>query len=121
MIRDILEPMEANAGNANESLFTALDNIGGEGQTAGNGQDERIQFNRLEFESPADLMRHLYYTCLRSNVTEKPWELDDNEKFCPRRFDGWSCWEATPAGTVAENLCPKFVLGFDHRRLAYRT
>ncbi|EAA00956.4 AGAP001175-PA, partial [Anopheles gambiae str. PEST] len=41
--------------------------------------------------------------------------------FCPRRFDGWSCWEPTLAGTVAENWCPKFVLGFDPRRLAYRT
>ncbi|EAT41922.2 AAEL006490-PA, partial [Aedes aegypti] len=40
--------------------------------------------------------------------------------FCPRRFDGWTCWESQPAGTIAQNFCPNFVLGFDASRLAYR-
>uniref|UniRef100_A0A182PRA0 Calcitonin receptor n=1 Tax=Anopheles epiroticus TaxID=199890 RepID=A0A182PRA0_9DIPT len=91
------------------------------GGRVGDGQDGQIQFDRLEFDSPQDLMRHLYYTCMRSNVSESPWTTDGSTVFCPRRFDGWSCWEPTLAGTVAENLCPKFVLGFDPRRLAYRT
>uniref|UniRef100_A0A182TPG1 G-protein coupled receptors family 2 profile 2 domain-containing protein n=1 Tax=Anopheles melas TaxID=34690 RepID=A0A182TPG1_9DIPT len=91
------------------------------GGRVGDGQDGQIQFDRLEFESPEDLMRHLYYTCMRSNTSEPPWTTDGSTVFCPRRFDGWSCWEPTLAGTVAENWCPKFVLGFDPRRLAYRT
>ncbi|KAK8744440.1 hypothetical protein OTU49_000802, partial [Cherax quadricarinatus] len=33
--------------------------------------------------------------------------------YCPRTFDGWSCWNDTPAGTRAYVQCPDFVIGFD--------
>lgn len=43
------------------------------------------------------------------------------EGFCPREFDGWTCVNATPAGTVAQFPCPYFVFGFDPKRTAQRT
>lgn len=47
-------------------------------------------------------------------------QAQQTPRFCPRRFDGWTCWEPQPAGTIAKNFCPNFVLGFDTNRLAYR-
>uniref|UniRef100_A0A182M7V7 G-protein coupled receptors family 2 profile 1 domain-containing protein n=1 Tax=Anopheles culicifacies TaxID=139723 RepID=A0A182M7V7_9DIPT len=120
MIQDAMELVRVDLAKANGSYYGQTSLIDAEGRV-GDGQDGQIQFDRLEFESPEDLMRHLYYTCMRSNVSEPPWTTDGSTAFCPRRFDGWSCWEPTLAGTVAENFCPKFVLGFDPRRLAYRT
>nr|XP_024218724.1 calcitonin gene-related peptide type 1 receptor-like isoform X3 [Halyomorpha halys] len=40
--------------------------------------------------------------------------------FCPREFDGWTCLNATPAGTVLHFPCPYFQLGFDPKRTAHR-
>ncbi|XP_021707945.1 calcitonin gene-related peptide type 1 receptor [Aedes aegypti] len=97
-----------------------------------------IQYDRLKYADPEALMRHLYYACMR-NVTNSgsfPAEQavtvlrsisasnarhdQQTQLFCPRRFDGWTCWESQPAGTIAQNFCPNFVLGFDASRLAYR-
>ncbi|XP_038119574.1 calcitonin gene-related peptide type 1 receptor [Culex quinquefasciatus] len=103
-------------------------------------QDGDIQYDRLKHADPEALMRHLYYDCmqdgsgrassleqaaLKSYDTNQPQDLHDQQQqqqqlFCPRRFDGWTCWDAQPAGTVAENYCPNFVLGFDANRLAFR-
>uniref|UniRef100_A0A182UZR5 Calcitonin receptor n=2 Tax=Anopheles merus TaxID=30066 RepID=A0A182UZR5_ANOME len=122
MVReDATELVRVDLAKANGSAYFGQTGMIDAGGRVGDGQDGQIQFDRLEFESPEDLMRHLYYTCMRSNTSEPPWTTDGSTVFCPRRFDGWSCWEPTLAGTVAENWCPKFVLGFDPRRLAYRT
>ncbi|XP_061506465.1 uncharacterized protein LOC1281991 isoform X2 [Anopheles gambiae] len=118
---DAAELVRVDLAKANGSAYFGQTGMIDAGGRVGDGQDGQIQFDRLEFESPEDLMRHLYYTCMRSNTSEPPWTTDGSTVFCPRRFDGWSCWEPTLAGTVAENWCPKFVLGFDPRRLAYRT
>ncbi|XP_050691570.1 calcitonin gene-related peptide type 1 receptor-like, partial [Eriocheir sinensis] len=40
--------------------------------------------------------------------------------YCPRTFDGWSCWNDTPAGTRVYVACPEFVPGFHPSRLAYK-
>lgn len=66
-----------------------------------------------------------FAAALKSYDTNQPQDLHDQQQqqqqlFCPRRFDGWTCWDAQPAGTVAENYCPNFVLGFDANRLAFR-
>uniref|UniRef100_A0A182SFP3 Uncharacterized protein n=1 Tax=Anopheles maculatus TaxID=74869 RepID=A0A182SFP3_9DIPT len=60
---------------ANGSYYgqTSMIDAGG---SVGDGQDGQIQFDRLEFESPEDLMRHLYYTCMRPNASEPPWTTD---------------------------------------------
>lgn len=44
----------------------------------------------------------------------------DGRLFCPRLFDGWSCWNDTPAGETAYSPCPYFITGFDHRRQAHK-
>ncbi|CAM1323255.1 Uncharacterised protein g8341 [Pycnogonum litorale] len=36
---------------------------------------------------------------------------------CPRMFDGWGCWNDTPAGTTAYIPCPAFILGFNKNHI----
>ncbi|CAK1554926.1 unnamed protein product [Leptosia nina] len=38
-------------------------------------------------------------------------------KFCSRLFDGYQCWNATPAGTIVTQNCPSYVQGFDETKL----
>ncbi|KYB28572.1 hypothetical protein TcasGA2_TC032505 [Tribolium castaneum] len=33
-------------------------------------------------------------------------------RYCPGRFDGWSCWPSTPAGEIANQSCPE-ILNYD--------
>ncbi|XP_064113384.1 calcitonin receptor-like isoform X2 [Macrobrachium nipponense] len=40
--------------------------------------------------------------------------------YCPRTFDGWSCWNDTPAGHTAYVPCPEFVTGFDPKRFGHK-
>ncbi|XP_047490795.1 calcitonin gene-related peptide type 1 receptor-like isoform X1 [Penaeus chinensis] len=40
--------------------------------------------------------------------------------YCPRIFDGWSCWNDTPAGTRAFVQCPDFIPGFDPDRKGHK-
>ncbi|XP_071546573.1 calcitonin gene-related peptide type 1 receptor-like [Panulirus ornatus] len=40
--------------------------------------------------------------------------------YCPRTFDGWSCWNDTPAGTRAFVQCPDFITGFDPHRSGHK-
>ncbi|CAG9781984.1 unnamed protein product [Diatraea saccharalis] len=40
--------------------------------------------------------------------------------WCPRTFDGFSCWDETPAGFTTYQPCPEFVIGFDSKRFAYK-
>ncbi|KAL1122183.1 hypothetical protein AAG570_003588, partial [Ranatra chinensis] len=39
---------------------------------------------------------------------------------CVPVFDGWSCWNTTPAGETAFAPCPDFLTGFDRNRFAFR-
>ncbi|KAL7630590.1 UNVERIFIED_CONTAM: hypothetical protein RMT77_019211 [Armadillidium vulgare] len=48
-------------------------------------------------------------------------KTDDAEGiYCPRLFDGWSCWNDTPAGEIAYVPCPYFIVGFDVSRKAHK-
>ncbi|CAL8090752.1 unnamed protein product [Orchesella dallaii] len=40
--------------------------------------------------------------------------------YCPRTFDGWSCWNETAAGETANAPCPWFVTGFEPGRIAHK-
>ncbi|XP_065559051.1 parathyroid hormone 2 receptor-like isoform X2 [Artemia franciscana] len=40
--------------------------------------------------------------------------------YCPGIFDGWACWNSTPAGVVAYQRCPFYVTGFTPRKRARR-
>ena len=33
----------------------------------------------------------------------------DGPGYCPRRWDGFGCWDATPAGTSLSMYCPTFI------------
>ncbi|XP_058825708.1 calcitonin gene-related peptide type 1 receptor isoform X2 [Topomyia yanbarensis] len=91
---------------------------------------EGIQYDRLKYSDPEALMRHLYYTCMGNSSSSgavvkqatinSPNRSQQQQLFCPRRFDGWTCWDPQPAGSVAESYCPNFIVGFDVNRLAYR-
>ncbi|XP_069180947.1 calcitonin gene-related peptide type 1 receptor, partial [Procambarus clarkii] len=60
-----------------------------------------------------------YQLCVQVMASVPP--PSDRRLFCPRTFDGWSCWNDTPAGETAFSPCPYFITGFDHRRLAHKT
>lgn len=36
--------------------------------------------------------------------------------YCPANFDGWGCWNDTPAGTTAYIPCPTVQVGFNPER-----
>lgn len=37
----------------------------------------------------------------------------DKGKYCPGTWDTWVCWPDTPAGDIARQPCPSFIVGFD--------
>jgi calcitonin receptor-like len=41
-----------------------------------------------------------------------------SEPYCESRFDGWSCWPDTPAGSIANQSCPQ-ILTFDVSRKVF--
>ncbi|KAI5647063.1 7 transmembrane receptor (Secretin family) domain-containing protein [Phthorimaea operculella] len=46
---------------------------------------------------------------------------EEPRAYCPRTFDGFACWDETPASAIAVQPCPHFVIGFDPRRSAFKT
>ncbi|GAB6018618.1 hypothetical protein CHUAL_013986 [Chamberlinius hualienensis] len=59
-------------------------------------------------------------TCDHREIEQGLSYTNEEKLYCPRIFDGWSCWNATPAGEVANIACPDFIPGFDPQRLAYK-
>lgn len=47
-------------------------------------------------------------------------EKTESTANCPMVFDSWSCWNSTAPGTVQEQPCPNFVLGFSPKRPAFK-
>ncbi|XP_015231937.1 PREDICTED: calcitonin receptor [Cyprinodon variegatus] len=37
---------------------------------------------------------------------------------CARNWDGWLCWDDTPAGNYASQNCPEYLVNFDHTEKA---
>ncbi|KAL7637420.1 UNVERIFIED_CONTAM: hypothetical protein RMT77_012148 [Armadillidium vulgare] len=64
---------------------------------------------------PKEVLQKAQEECeaLHANMSEPDFATDP---YCPRLFDGWSCWNDTPAGEVAYVDCPDFVPGFDAKR-----
>ncbi|CAK1588682.1 unnamed protein product [Parnassius mnemosyne] len=42
--------------------------------------------------------------------------VTDSDLYCPRTFDGWMCWDETPAGATALQSCPAFVIDYNSQR-----
>ncbi|XP_068188544.1 uncharacterized protein calcr isoform X2 [Antennarius striatus] len=40
--------------------------------------------------------------------------------YCSRSWDGWLCWDDTPAGTYASQKCPEYFINFDPTEKATR-
>ncbi|XKL65234.1 hypothetical protein PGB90_008654 [Kerria lacca] len=57
--------------------------------------------------------------CVQMNITQHS-QLNTSNVYCPLVFDGWTCWNTTPAGTTSVNQCPNFITGFDPHRTAFR-
>ncbi|XP_034839487.1 calcitonin gene-related peptide type 1 receptor-like [Maniola hyperantus] len=69
------------------------------------------------------LLTYLIKECYRRNTTHSQFVADLNEEtdvYCPRTFDGFACWDETPAGSTAFQKCPSFIVGFDPKRYAYK-
>ncbi|ODM93930.1 Calcitonin-like peptide type 1 receptor [Orchesella cincta] len=54
------------------------------------------------------------------NLATAKFIATEEVSYCPRTFDGWSCWNDTPAGETANAPCPWFVTGFEPGRLAHK-
>ncbi|XP_026333574.1 calcitonin gene-related peptide type 1 receptor-like [Hyposmocoma kahamanoa] len=69
------------------------------------------------------LIENLLRECFLKNISHSR-VIDSNgtqsETWCPRTFDGFSCWDTAPAGSTAVQACPEFIVGFDPRRLAFK-
>lgn len=39
--------------------------------------------------------------------------LDVSGLYCSRNWDGWLCWDDTPAGTYTSQNCPNYFVDFD--------
>ncbi|GAB6025842.1 hypothetical protein CHUAL_011822 [Chamberlinius hualienensis] len=61
-----------------------------------------------------------YRRCKESMLNQNTPAQNDDSRYCPRNFDGWACWNDTPAGSIAVNPCPSFIIGFDPNRWAHK-
>ncbi|GAB6032961.1 hypothetical protein CHUAL_012154 [Chamberlinius hualienensis] len=67
----------------------------------------------------ADATEKAYNKCVEESANYDV-KYDDDELYCPRTFDGWSCWNATVANQIAIEPCPSFITGFDPKRYAHK-
>lgn len=74
-------------------------------------------FSRLE-NSPYDdpKFARVFDDCL-VNVLSRPPVIKG--AYCTRTFDGWGCWNDTPAGEIAVTPCPA-IIGFSPERFAHK-
>ncbi|KAL4717451.1 hypothetical protein ACJJTC_000600 [Scirpophaga incertulas] len=67
------------------------------------------------------LMRDCYFgNRTHSEIYDLGAVQAEDKPRCPRTFDGFSCWDETPASATAYQSCPEFVIGFDASRYAYK-
>ncbi|OTF78590.1 hypothetical protein BLA29_009092 [Euroglyphus maynei] len=63
-----------------------------------------------------------FINCI-DNVLSKPSNFNvaesSSSSFCERTFDGWTCFNDTPAGEVSYFPCPDFVYGFNPQSLFF--
>lgn len=77
--------------------------------------EESIKF-LLKLKNDCELKKRMQQEMYEASLAESPWP----RSYCFAAFDGWSCWNTTPAGEVAFAPCPTFVTGFDRKRFAFR-
>ncbi|KAK2712447.1 calcitonin gene-related peptide type 1 receptor-like isoform X2 [Artemia franciscana] len=63
------------------------------------------------------IIEEIRQNCQATLDTEE--RLDDIV-YCRGTFDGWACWNSTPAGVTAYQRCPFYVTGFTPRKSARR-
>ncbi|XP_029022986.1 calcitonin gene-related peptide type 1 receptor isoform X2 [Betta splendens] len=51
------------------------------------------------------------YKCFEKMNRERPY--NKSGLYCSRNWDGWLCWDDTPAGTYTSQNCPNYFLDFD--------
>lgn len=63
-------------------------------------------------------VERVFTECIETILTlPKP---NDDRLYCSRTFDGWGCWNDTPAGSIAYTPCPDFVPGFLSGKYAHK-
>ncbi|XP_039204829.1 calcitonin gene-related peptide type 1 receptor-like isoform X2 [Crotalus tigris] len=45
---------------------------------------------------------------------------ENTGSYCNRTWDGWLCWDDTPAGKTAEQNCPPYFQDFDYSEIAFK-
>ncbi|CAH1713994.1 calcitonin gene-related peptide type 1 receptor-like isoform X2 [Aphis gossypii] len=62
----------------------------------------------------------LFLIELRQKCLKNAKPVNVTQKFCPRYFDGYACWEETLPNVTAFAPCPNYVVGFDPYRTAFK-
>ncbi|KAI1305977.1 Calcitonin gene-related peptide type 1 receptor [Halotydeus destructor] len=81
---------------------------------------KEAELSKLEASPYTDIDTGQAFDLCFETVLSKPLPPNDT-LYCPRTFDGWACWNNTPAGEYAYVPCPSFVTGFRPERLAFKT
>ncbi|XP_075990868.1 calcitonin gene-related peptide type 1 receptor-like isoform X2 [Anticarsia gemmatalis] len=88
-----------------------------------NSTTNRTRFFNYRNDPKFQLFARLRRQCFKENGTHSSIltdNYDEDGAWCPRTFDGFSCWDPTPASATAFQPCPDFLVGFDPRRFAYK-
>ncbi|XP_035709923.1 calcitonin gene-related peptide type 1 receptor isoform X2 [Folsomia candida] len=96
-------------------------NISPEAEEGDNNRDEIVAIANEQLSIFQKLMQGswLEHQCLDGHVATNS-TSQNQQLMCPRTFDGWSCWNETPAGMLSYNSCPAFVLGFDSSKYGFK-
>ncbi|XP_067125554.1 calcitonin gene-related peptide type 1 receptor-like [Centruroides vittatus] len=78
--------------------------------------DEFAKLEEIPYSVSA--IEYAFNQCI-DNVLSQP-RPKDGRKYCLRTFDGWGCWNDTPAGETAYITCPTFITGFLPERFAHK-
>ncbi|CAK6949610.1 LOW QUALITY PROTEIN: calcitonin gene-related peptide type 1 receptor [Scomber scombrus] len=67
--------------------------------------------NREEQEKREQKITNSQYKCFEKIHRDPPYNKSGT--YCSRNFDGWLCWDDTPAGTYTSQNCPDYFADFD--------
>ncbi|XP_063709410.1 calcitonin gene-related peptide type 1 receptor [Culicoides brevitarsis] len=74
--------------------------------------------------SAREILRNILLNCLKIEEQEYAASPTDETistiRYCPTVFDGFACWNKTPAGTTVWQKCPNFLEGFNPKQLAFK-
>ncbi|KAK0141710.1 Calcitonin receptor [Merluccius polli] len=69
-----------------------------------------------EYRPPNEMVVDADYACFKKMKQDPPYNKPG--AYCGRTWDGWLCWDDTPAGTRSSQLCPAYFADFNTSEMA---